>query len=99
MISKEEIFIIYFSENFEKNDNLPYFSTENKTHNKKNIIITENPLKDCISWLEKNNINEPTIYLGLWFDEEDTIQKNWEISPVMMSRIVKLNGTLCISIY
>ena len=98
MIIKEEIFVIC-------DDDVPNFTSDkNKNPNHKfgSYIITDKVLEDCIYWLEDNEINKPIIYLGLWFEKQPLeygTQRNWEIDTKLMSRIVKLNGTLCLSIY
>ncbi len=49
-----------------------------------------------VSWLEKNNIHNTTLYLGLWFDE----QMNYPgLDSKIMLRMSNINTTLCISIY
>ena len=99
---KEELFIICNGKN---QCRTPHFSSHPhfNYHTKKQYIISADVLSDCVKWLEKNKLKKTTIYLGLYFDKPkhkyESCQRNWEIDPKLMSRIVKLKATLCVSMY
>lgn len=96
MILKEGLFIICNDEEIKT----PYFSSDINEKEKEGeiTIITQNVINDCVSWLEKNNVHNTTLYLGIWFEPNG--QMNWNgIDSKMMLRMCNLNAHLCISIY
>jgi hypothetical protein len=94
MVVKEEIFIIC-----DEDIKTPYFSSDPRTdllNADDALIITDNVLEDCVSWLEERGIKNTTLYLGIWFD----VQMNWNgLDSKIMLRMANIDTHLCISVY